>query len=61
MLIVDGGEDSVITFTTVQDLAAVVARAIDFEGEWPVVGGMAGTTMSVGELIALGERTRSSS
>jgi len=61
MLIVDGGEDKMITFTTVQDLAAVVARAIDHKGEWPVVGGMAGKTMSVGDLIALGERIRGSS
>ncbi|KAH4104060.1 hypothetical protein HBH70_097770 [Parastagonospora nodorum] len=58
MLVVDGGENSRITFTTVQDLAHVVARAVDYEGEWPVVGGMAGTTMSVGELIALGEKIR---
>ena len=44
--------------TTVQDLANVVARAIGFEGEWPVIGGIQGTKISVGQLIALGEKVR---
>jgi hypothetical protein len=48
----------VITLTTVQDFAAVVARAIEYEGEWPVVSGISGTTLSVRELIALGEKLR---
>jgi hypothetical protein len=48
----------VITLTTVQDFAAVVARAIEYEGEWPVVSGIRGTTLSVGELVALGEKMR---
>jgi hypothetical protein len=48
----------VITLTTVQDFAAVVARAIEYEGEWPVVSGIRGTTVSVGELVALGEKLR---
>jgi hypothetical protein len=48
----------VITLTTVQDFAAVVARAIEYEGEWPVVSGIRGTTLSVGELVALGEKLR---
>jgi hypothetical protein len=58
MIVRDGGDDDCITFTTVQDLAKVVALAVDFEGEWPVQGGMAGTTMSIGKLIALGEEIR---
>lgn len=57
-LILDGGEDDRITLTTVQDLANVVAKAIDYEGEWPVIGGIRGTDMSVGQLIALGEKIR---
>jgi hypothetical protein len=56
MLVVEHGDDELITFTTVQDLANVVARAIEFESEWPVIGGMVGTTMSIGELIALGDK-----
>ncbi|KAF1829889.1 NAD(P)-binding protein [Decorospora gaudefroyi] len=57
-LLRDGGDDDCISFTTVQDLASVVARAIEFEGKWPVVGGMRGTTMSVGRMIDLGEEIR---
>ena len=57
-LVLDGGDDSRITLTTVQDLANVVARAIDFEDEWPVVSGIRGADMSIGQLIALGEKIR---
>lgn len=57
-LVLDGGDDDRITLTTVQDLADVVARAIDFEGEWPVVSGIRGAEMSIGQLIALGEKIR---
>lgn len=57
-LVLEGGDDDRITFTTVQDLANVVARAIDFEGEWPVVGGIRGAEMSTGQLIAFGEKIR---
>ncbi|MCJ1306874.1 hypothetical protein MMC25_000518 [Agyrium rufum] len=57
-LVLDGGENDRVSFTTVQDLANVVARAVDYEGEWPVVGGIRGTDLTVGELIALGEKVR---
>jgi hypothetical protein len=57
-LVLDGGDDDRITLTTVQDCANVVARAIDFEGEWPVVGGIRGGDLSIGQLIALGEKIR---
>ncbi|KAF2025155.1 NAD(P)-binding protein [Setomelanomma holmii] len=55
-----GGDDDPITLTMVQDLANVVAQAVEFEGEWPVVGGMSGSNFSIGELIALGEDVRGS-
>jgi hypothetical protein len=57
-LILEGGEDNHACFVTVQDLSNVVARAVEFEGEWPVIGGIRGTEMSVGQLIALGEKIR---
>ena len=57
-LTLDGGDDDHITLTTVQDLANVVARAVEYEGEWPVVGGIRGTELSIGQLIALGEKVR---
>ncbi|KAH7384425.1 hypothetical protein DE146DRAFT_760194 [Phaeosphaeria sp. MPI-PUGE-AT-0046c] len=57
-LLVEGGDESVITFTTVKDFAQVVARAVEYEGVWPVVGGMAGTQITIGSLVALGEKVR---
>ena len=57
-LVLDGGDDNIITLTTVQDFANVVARAIDFDGEWPIVSGIRGADMSIGQLIALGEKIR---
>jgi hypothetical protein len=57
-LTLDGGNDDRITLTTVQDLANVVTLAVEYEGEWPVVGGIKGTEISIGELLALGEKVR---
>jgi len=55
----EGGRDKTrLSFTTVQDLAGVVARAVDYEGEWPVIGGLRGSTVSPREIIALGEKIR---
>lgn len=55
---IDGGEDDRLTLTTAQDLANIVALAVDYEGEWPVVGGIRGTEISIGDIVALGERIR---
>ncbi|KAH7383148.1 hypothetical protein BKA64DRAFT_697599 [Cadophora sp. MPI-SDFR-AT-0126] len=52
------GTDPRITLTSVKDVAEVVARAVEFDGEWPVVGGMVGTTLKTSEFIALGEKIR---
>ena len=52
------GEGDRMALTTVQDLAGVVARAVEYDGEWPVMGGIKGSERSVGELIALGEKIR---
>jgi hypothetical protein len=54
----EGGDDDLVSLTTVQDVANVVARAIEYEGEWPVIGGMRGTLISVGELAKLGQKVR---
>lgn len=59
-LMLEGGEDYPVTFTTVQDMANIVARAIEYEGEWPIVGGIKGADISIGQLIALGEKLRGS-
>ncbi|KAJ4160246.1 hypothetical protein NW754_003371 [Fusarium falciforme] len=57
-IVVEGGEDDVITVTTAQDLAKVVALAVEYEGEWPLVGGIQGANITVSELIKLGEKIR---
>lgn len=57
-LIVEGSEDDRITLTTAQDFAQIVAQAVEYEGKWPVVGGIKGTEITIGELLKLGERVR---
>lgn len=57
-LIPEGGEGCVMSLTTVQDFAKVVALAVEYEGEWPVDGGITGGRITIGELIALGEKIR---
>ncbi|KAH0366624.1 NAD(P)-binding protein, partial [Aureobasidium melanogenum] len=57
-IIAEGSSDSRMTLTTVQDLAQVVAKAIDYEHPWPVVGGISGVEMSLKQMIELGEKIR---
>ncbi|KAI1776194.1 NAD(P)-binding protein [Hypoxylon cercidicola] len=47
--------DDVIVWTHVRDIAGVVARAVEYEGEWPAVGGISGSRVTVGEMLQLGE------
>ncbi|KAI0135273.1 NAD(P)-binding protein [Daldinia grandis] len=56
--IVVKGHDPIMTYTTVQDLAAVVAQAVDFEGEWPPIGGIRGNSLPVSKIIEISERVR---
>ncbi|KAL4974218.1 hypothetical protein BDW66DRAFT_161391 [Aspergillus desertorum] len=57
-ILVDGAESALITLTTVSDFTAVLVQAIKHEGPWPVTSGIAGCTMTLGELITLGEKVR---
>ena len=57
-LILDGSEDARITLTTAQDLANVVAMAVNHKGEWPLVSGIQGDELTIGQVIALGEKAR---
>ena len=57
-LVPEGGENDIITLTTVQDCARVVCAAVEFEGVWPVDGGINGGDVSIGELLNLGEKLR---
>ena len=60
-ILLEGSENDRISLTTSQDLANMVARAIEFAGDWPVVGGIRGSELSVKEIIALGEKVRGKS
>jgi len=52
------GEDSLVTLTTVNDIANVIARAIEYDGEWPVIGGIQGTTILTSKLLEIGVKAR---
>lgn len=54
-------ENDRITLTTAQDLAAIVAKAIDYKDEWPVNGGVCGCDLTIAELVRLGEEIRGES
>ncbi|ENH74318.1 hypothetical protein FOC1_g10004925 [Fusarium oxysporum f. sp. cubense race 1] len=47
-----------VSFSTIQDLGRVVAKALDYEREWPVLGGIAASKTSISDLLQLGERIR---
>ncbi|KAI2465483.1 NAD(P)-binding protein [Annulohypoxylon bovei var. microspora] len=53
--LIEGSLDDSISWTAVQDIAGVVARAVEYEGEWPAVGGISGTRLTIGELLKLAE------
>ncbi|KAK0713355.1 hypothetical protein B0T26DRAFT_742101 [Lasiosphaeria miniovina] len=57
-ILVDGGEGGQMSFTTVSDFANVVARAVKYEGEWPVVGGIRGDTVTAAQLVTMAEEIR---
>ncbi|KAI1409445.1 NAD(P)-binding protein [Hypoxylon sp. FL1857] len=57
-IVVDGHEDAIMTLTTVADLAAVVARAVDYEGTWPRIGGIRGNRVTFSQIIDIGRRVR---
>jgi hypothetical protein len=52
------GQDSLFTFTSVKDLANVVALAIDYQGEWPLIGGINGLTLPTSKILELGVNIR---
>ncbi|KFY27885.1 hypothetical protein V491_00710 [Pseudogymnoascus sp. VKM F-3775] len=56
--IVVEGYDFIMTFTTAQDLAKVVTGAVDYDGEWPVIGGISGNRVTVSQILQIGERVR---
>ena len=57
-LVIEGSLDDDITYTTINDFVNIIARAIDYEGTWPTVGGISGHRITVRELLALAEVVR---
>ncbi|KAI1284035.1 hypothetical protein F5Y07DRAFT_97823 [Xylaria sp. FL0933] len=57
-LVVDGHEDAMMTLTTVADTAAVVARAVGYDGLWPTTGGIRGNRVSISQILEIGNRVR---
>ncbi|KAF5689605.1 2'-hydroxyisoflavone reductase [Fusarium circinatum] len=57
-IVVEGTLDDEITYTSVNDIANIVTRAIDLDGEWPVIGGISGDRISIRQLLKIGEELR---
>lgn len=57
-IVVAGHEKAIMTFTSVIDLANMIARAVDYEGSWPKVGGICGNQLSVSQILEIGEKVR---
>jgi hypothetical protein len=55
---VEGHEDAVMSLTSAADVAAVVARAVEYEGEWPTIGGIRGNRATSSQIIEIGEKIR---
>lgn len=58
MLAIEGHMDDEFSLTSVADIAAVAAGAIDYQGEWPVYGGISGTRVTFNKLKEIGEKVR---
>ncbi|OLN83728.1 hypothetical protein CCHL11_08733 [Colletotrichum chlorophyti] len=54
--LLEGSEDAEITLTAIEDIAEAVAGAVEYQGEWPVIGGISGETITIGEFVRLAEK-----
>ncbi|KAK4160322.1 hypothetical protein QBC43DRAFT_114166 [Cladorrhinum sp. PSN259] len=50
----DGAQ--LLTFTAIQDVVNIVVKAIDYEGEWPKIGGIRGVTASLRQGVEVSEK-----
>ncbi|KAI1138895.1 NAD(P)-binding protein [Hypoxylon sp. FL0543] len=53
--LIEGSLGDAVVWTTVQDIAGVVARAVEYAGEWPAVGGISGSRITNEDMLRLGE------
>lgn len=58
IILSDLANPGIFGVTTVEDVAEVVAKAVDYQGEWPEIGGIRGAEVSIDQLIQLGEQIR---
>lgn len=49
---------ALISFVAVDDLIAVVNEALEFDSDWPVIGGISGSRLTISDLVQLGETIR---
>ena len=56
-IVVEGHEDAVMCFTTVGDIAKVVAEAVDLD-EWPKTGGIQGNRVTILQVLEIGQKIR---
>lgn len=55
IIALEGHMDDLMTFTSGKDIARTVAAAVDYQGTWPIRGGICGDTISLKEIQNLGE------
>lgn len=58
VIVVKGHEDAIMTYTSVHDIAEVVARAVELDGEWPENGGIRGNRVTISQVLKIGEKVR---
>lgn len=58
ILLVDGNNPGYLSMTTMADVASIIAKAVEYEGEWPTVGGIRGDTIPQQALVELTEKIR---
>ncbi|CAG7555668.1 unnamed protein product [Fusarium equiseti] len=57
-LVVESTLDDEIVYTSAEDVANTVTLAVDYEGEWPTIGGITGDKVTVRQLLDIGEKLR---
>ena len=55
---VEGTLDDEIVYTSAEDVANTVTLAVDYEGEWPTIGGITGDKVTIRQLLDIGEKLR---
>ncbi|KAF7561268.1 hypothetical protein G7046_g2886 [Stylonectria norvegica] len=58
IITVSGTEDKPVTLTSIPDIAAAVRGAIEYEGEWPEVGGISGDQITPRQLQQIVQKIR---